>query len=212
MSTIWRGLLEYWRENRTVDRYTHLQLEMFVANPRAPHKAFPKLKGRAAEVKSLGPALLHVFSTAMDMHDDQHKQIRLALKLSIDMENLMALHHDEHKFPPSAVNEMTRCALNFNRLVTSLAHFYNTRGQLLFNVTIKFHYLVHSAKRSGQLNPRYGWNYGGEDFMKKCKLLMQSCVRGLPLHMCVAKFSSKSAVVMELRMRDRRSWLQRRSP
>ena len=57
---------EYAKRKRAM--YRHLQLSM-VCNPRSPESAFPKLKGKAAQVKNIAPALLEVWQEPSDPDD-----------------------------------------------------------------------------------------------------------------------------------------------
>ena len=57
MKTVMAELRQYWKLNPTPGHFQTIGLTMFVRKDR-----FPKLKGRAGEVKQLSKALLHVFN------------------------------------------------------------------------------------------------------------------------------------------------------
>ena len=207
MTEIWKLLDAYFKEHRVSDRFKRLQVSMF-CNASAPSSKFPKLKGRAAEVKSLAAALLHVFELKMDHGCLQHRQIRLALRMSARMEELLVEHKREIKLPTEAAAELEKCALAYLQLNTALAQHYNAMGWKIFDITIKFHYLVHASRGAKWLNPRLGWTYSGEDFMQKVRLLTQSSVRGTPMIKVGEKTLRKYVWGMTLRMSERAQWLR----
>ena len=64
------------------------------------------------------------------------------------------------------------------RLCAALAKTYMQRRKLLFDVTVKSHYLAHVMIQSQWLSPRLSWTFAGEDFMHIMKILAQACVKG----------------------------------
>ena len=83
----WEYCMEWYREN-PVDansRYKRLVVNMF-CKPSAWRTKFPKLKGRAAEVKHLTPALLHAWVNMRDPGNPLHTSIELALQMSLKMD------------------------------------------------------------------------------------------------------------------------------
>ncbi len=69
---VWEDLLMYWQENPVANKYSNLKLSMFVDTGH-PHEAQPKLKGRAHEVKSLMPALAHVWGARTTFSKNKNK-------------------------------------------------------------------------------------------------------------------------------------------
>ena len=66
---VWSDVLEYYNINNTTSRYARLTLNMF-------HKPDPKLRGRAAEIKHVGPALLFSFRRRMGPGSRLHNLVR----------------------------------------------------------------------------------------------------------------------------------------
>ena len=152
-----------------------LTLNMFV-NKKSPNKNFPYLKGKAAEIREIGPALLHVFSAFMDRGNAQHRRMHLALRLSCKMEEIIREHKGCFTLGPEAAADLTKAARDFVQLNTALASHYNQQGLKIFDVTIKFHYLVHAAHNSRYLSPGLSWCYAGEDMMQ----YMKKSIRAVP--------------------------------
>ena len=190
------------KEHNVRDRFGNLKLSMFTS-PESPWAAFPKLKGRASEVRSLGPALTRFWESQMDRGSAVHKQVHLALRASCALEDVLTLHKDDIRLPPTAAAEIKRAIHAFLTRLTALgAHFHNT-GTKLFNITIKAHYLAHVAEISEWWNPRLGWCYAGEDYMNKVKKLAANCLRGTPAPLVSRKFLHKYALGMHIRLSER---------
>ena len=64
MATVEGELLSWWRDQGVKDHYNSLKISMWT-HVEDPHNSFPKLKGRAMEIKSLAPALANVWQKHM---------------------------------------------------------------------------------------------------------------------------------------------------
>lgn len=201
--TVWEDLLLYWDDNETKDVYSNLKMSMYVSVD-APHDTFPQLKGRAAEVRHLVPALAHVWHAAMDpargdLDFAAQTQIYQGLLHSATMDDILDQYPEDDVLPREAADEFIAASWGYAQCQNSVASFYNgTLGLMVFDITIKTHYTLHCAMVARFLNPRKSWNYAGEDFMHKVKILMQSCVTGNTVTACIGKFSSKYAYALHL--------------
>ena len=180
-------------------RYTNLTMNMF-CNGSDPPSAFPCLKGRAAECRHLGAALLQVWRRHHDASDPQHVQIRMALEASVNAEEILDAHPRDVRFPPDVRAAFQDNIFTYLLLFNSLADFYTAEGLKLFDITVKAHYLAHIALMSAFLNPRLAWTYSGEDFMHHSKRLFSACTRGCKPHLTSKKFSFRYLVGMHLMM------------
>ena len=88
-------------------------------------------------------------------------------------------------------------------LVTALGNVYHPHEVLIFHYTIKCHYLLHSALMAHYLNPSLGWNYSGEDYMQKAKVLLQSCQKGNNPNRALAQAMAKYCFGLAFRMMKR---------
>jgi hypothetical protein len=190
-----------YRELHSASRFGTLRFSMFES---ADH--FPKLKGKANELRHLGPALLKVVEGVMDSADRTHRQVRLALRCSCRLEALLDEHDRAFKLPPAAAAEWESAVYDLLALVTALANEFHPRGIMLWHITIKSHYLLHLGKLVHHINPRLGWCYAGEDFVGRLKLLVQAAHRGTPAHLVVNKVLLKYALGMGYNLMDRRQW------
>ena len=167
-------------------------------------RSYPKLKGRAAENRHLTPALLHVWETYMSNDNRQHREVRLGLKLSWQLEEILNANADEAVLPTAAADEFERTTFDFLAIYTSLANFHMDGGSMLFNITIKSHYLLHCGLQARYLNPRLSWCYAGEDMMSKMKDLCSTCLRGNAARQATVKALAKYIYALHLMMTSRR--------
>lgn len=171
-------------------------MSMFVDTDE-PHGHFPKLKGKAAEVKSLVPALSHVWEWYMDAELVEHWAILDGLQSSALMDTVLDNHPDVDVFPTCALDDFVEASWNYARCQNAVAVHYNRLGLFLFDVTIKTHWTLHCAMEAPFLNPRHGWNYIGEDFMYHSRVLHATCCKGNSPASSVNKFAGKYGRAME---------------
>lgn len=175
------------QDHKAQNRFNTLRLSMFAND----EKGFPHLKGKAAELRHFAPALKETFEEHMVTSNLQHKQVVRMLDIAIRMESLLDEHADAYILPAEARGEFRLCCFSFVQLNTQLGAFYHRRGVLLFSHTIKMHYMCHIGLVADYINPRLGWCYAGEDFMKRIKKLVQSSAAGTGAHLVTTKAMKK---------------------
>ena len=162
-------------------RFTVLKLSMFFA----AEQKFPVLKGKANEIRHFGTVLLKAFKMHMDRGDDVHKKIYLGLQLSVRIERIVDEHIHEYALPTAAHEDFLKCVFGFVQVCTFLGHHFHGQKVVIFNFTIKHHYLCHIALLSKFSNPGRLWCYSGEDLMNKIKEVTHACVHGTaPTQVC----------------------------
>ncbi len=164
----------------TSTRFTNVSENMYVAPA-----GFPKLKGKAAEIRHLGKPLRDVFTMMEDILDE---------------------HQQEYCLPADAHQCFFDAVFAFLAILTALGNWYHGQGVLLFNFTIKCHYLVHIAYYSKYYNPRAAWCYSGEDFMQTIRKLVASCQRGTPPYLVCSKTLRKYASGLSFMMLGDACW------
>ena len=177
-------------------RFNTLKLSMYVNE-----NHFPCLKGKAAEIRHFAAPLYDVVKRHLDRASPAHRQVHLGFVLILKLEEILDDHADAHTFPQEVADEFFKCAWGFVALSSALHQFYKER--VIFNYTIKFHYLLHLGLIGRHINPRLGWCYGGEDFMMKVKKLVQSSYRGSPAHIIPNKILTKYGRGLGLNLLDR---------
>jgi hypothetical protein len=163
------------------------------------------LKGKAAEILSLGPALLECCKEKLNRADPVQGQMIYAMQMSVRMEEILAEHPTAWKLPADAATEFKQCCYDFLALFNSLATTFQKPPlkMKLFNITIKCHYLLHGAINAKYLNPRLVWCYASEDYMSKIKKAGQSCVKGSAAWKVSNKMADKWLVGFSGRLRPK---------
>jgi hypothetical protein len=133
---------------------------------------------QAAAVRAIGKPLLAVFELHMTEGDAIHEQIRLAMKLSVRVEELLDRPVASHRLPPEVSEEIRTSVDAMLALVSAVGRHYKVEGRSLFHYTIKNHYLQHLSLRMWRMNPRASWCYSGENFMHVIKRIVGACVKG----------------------------------
>ena len=198
MFTVWAKMKRF-ATRKKINTFSNLLVSMFCDHNK-PHDAYPKLKGRAAEVRNLVEPLLHVWEEHCDKRVVQHVQITLLLQRSMDMGNILSSNKDEVVLPVSDRSHFKKVGFQYLVLFNALGNHYTSVGKKLFNVTIKAHYVAHSILQAEYINPRLGWCYAGEDFMRVSKHLMAVCVQGNSPNGASRKFGSLYRIGMHLSM------------
>lgn len=169
LSFVWSELQKQYQSHETRYKFNTLKFSMFLVDG-----DFPKLKGRAAEVRCVGKPLTEVFRQAMNTHDPIHRLVYLGLTMLTKMEDIVAtdagysLSNESHK-------EFVSSAYSFLAILTKLGHHFHGNGPPMFHFTIKCHYLLHIAKSSKWIHPALSWCYSGEDFCKASSLRCEHC-------------------------------------
>ena len=169
------------------------------------HTTMPKLRGKAIHVKNLMPALLHSFKKRMDA-SPIHELVKQGLEASCKLDEILDAYPLADVLPPDAAKDFKDATWHYAQCQNGAASFYNTSqqgGQLsIFDVTIKTHQMMHGALRCGHLNPRKSYNYIGEDFMHKSKVLMESCVAGNSAASSTLKHMEKYCIALDLTLQQ----------
>lgn len=176
----WQFIKKYQKDHHARVRYRYLnKLSMFVRKKGA-RLDYPKLRGKAAEIKYVGAALANLWQKKMDQTDDVHRKINLLMKCNLKMEEIMNRNKHRHNIPKRSADELVSAAFTMGQLHLSLCeHFLDDENHKLFNVTSKSHMVLHCVLTSMYINPARTWCFAGEDFMRKVQKLGESCCRGV---------------------------------
>ena len=169
-------------EHRIANRFTTLRLSMFVTEGH-----FPRLRGKAAEIRHFAFPLLMVFRKHMQAGDRIHRLVAQGLRHSARMEALLDANQEAVAWSAEVSADFLASARAFLACQTALASHFHARAELLFSTTIKSHYLLHAAVLSRQCNPRLAWNYAGEDLMHRVRILVGAAQHGAPPRLVVSK-------------------------
>ena len=202
LEIVWQAVLQWYDSNPSAERYSNLKLSMF-CKPASPNASFPVLKGKAAEIRALTPALYSCWCTYMDPGDTQHKEIKIALACSVRVDKILDEQKGAYALPAVAAKEFKAMIFAFLVVQNSLGKWYSEHGMKLFNVTIKSHYLAHLGLNAVHINPRLGFCFQGEDFMGKIKLITGMSARGNDIYQVSGKTLAKYCRGMQLVLEGR---------
>jgi hypothetical protein len=192
LAGIWSDIHTWYRDHGTQSKYSTMKTSMF-------HKknGFPRLKGRAAEVKNFGKPLLYALRDKFDLSVDVHRWIKEGLQASIAMEDILEEHPFPlyYKLPQLAAEELCTAFSTFAQRVTALRRHFAATGvpRMLFKYTSKLHYTQHTCQMSQYIHPALGTCWSGEDFMHQMQRVIQSCLSASPPHLVVNKALQKYA-------------------
>ena len=180
---------------------------MFI-NPDRPDQEFPRLKGKASELRHFGKPLLEVWNKYKTDGDNTHDSVSLCLAASVRAEEILDEHSTIPALPEEAAEELKDILLQFLCLFAALhREFIDASPSVLyFSVTIKAHMLAHIAHSCYFLNPTVGWCYLGEDFQHLMRILVQSSVRGNTPTQAARKVTGKWNRAVDLEMRGASIW------
>jgi hypothetical protein len=205
LDVIWADILQYCKDHSIGDRYRHMKLSLFT-KPRTPYVAFPKMRGKAIEIRNLGEALCHVWASNMDVTNLLHQQIAFMLRCSVKLETILRDNRQLFRYPTELADEFVRTTSQYLQLTSAIARQYNEAGRKLFDVTVKHHILWHCANSSRLLNPAKSWCYMGEDNMQHCRRLASSALPGTKPQNVGSKMLSKWLRGYTLRFIPRDQW------
>lgn len=187
-----------YREMGTAVRFNDIRATMYDRG----NSDFPRLKGQAAELRHFVPVLKDVFAKHMDPSCRQHKQVKLMLEHCHNLESILDRFSDCYAFTVDASRSFNGSCWVIFQLTTGLANHYHERNIMLFNLTIKFHYMLHLGLICKYINPRRTWCYVGEDFMKRLKHLIQASHFGASPVLVVSKVMRKYVLGLGLNMTE----------
>lgn len=208
MERVWGNITEYFSTDaaHTTSKYGYIKLSTFT-NPDAPLMKHPMLKGKGAEVKSLVPALAHVWKLYMQAGNPQHESIACGLDMSSTIDQVLEANRNEWKLEGDALGTFQRAVCIFLHMQNELGYYYPLHeGLSLFNVTQKSHYLMHSALQAEYINPRLCWCFGGEDFMHASKQIAHQACQASPAALAGEKTVQQYCIGLHLQLCTEALW------
>lgn len=178
LNVVMASIKEFYAANRlTNEGFNKITIGMFTST--TDHLSVkPKLKGRAAEMKTLCKgAMVAIWEKFKKRNDVIHDKISLCLTYFATIEKIMETQKNTFKFPDDDYQRFKHATLSFCLTYNSIGnHFMTIDKKLLFNVTVKLHYFAHMALQAKYCNPRLTWCYSAESYMFNTRRLMQSCI------------------------------------
>ena len=169
---------EYQKRNPTAHKYRPklTKLSMFLKQ-----KSYPRLRGRAADIRGLPDAILALWDANMIEGDMTHRQIRMVLALNVKIADTLENYSPRFGYfavPGAQANELEADGLAMAQLHSQLLESFEAQGYKIFNMTTKTHYCQHSLRFARYIHPYMVWCFKGETMMHKVQKLWKSCLAG----------------------------------
>ena len=137
LAIVWNDILRIYAEDGTTTRYGSIKMTMFTTN------TTPKLKGKAAEIRCLGPVLVKVFESYMNHHLAIHKKILLLLKMSSHLDEIIDSNSGQFALDDDSANDLVATGMGYLSLFYEVFIYFQDGDVALFSLTAKAHYLMH---------------------------------------------------------------------
>jgi hypothetical protein len=111
-------------------------------------KSAPKLRGKAAEVKDLGPIMVAVWGKFKNPRITLHENIAVVLAGSAHLDKILSEHPGEFVLPEDAAKDLLSTAHVMMSTWYGLARHFQTTDVPLFGITAKAHLLLHCCMLS----------------------------------------------------------------
>ena len=117
LATCWAFLKNFFKTNRTPTPFRYMtKLSMFIRSGK-----FPKLRGKASEIRHFGKALLALWNRFCNPALLLHKRIALMLKHNVHLEDMITNHKEDFAFPPGPAQEFEETANGMLLLLSQVA-------------------------------------------------------------------------------------------
>lgn len=144
-------------------------------------KGFPKLKGRAADIRGLDQTMYMLWQQHRNPEDPRHAQISLLLQTNMEIGQILDEFSPRYGFmavPGPQANELEQKGRLVAQLTAQLMDYYKGVHRQLFNFTAKLHFTIHSLQLSKFIHPALVWCFKGESNMKTVQRMWKSCLEG----------------------------------
>ena len=178
---MWSSICEQYRLLGSDCQLPKLDQNSFTS-AKKPRAHFPRLKGKAAQLKHAIEPLLKVWLKECNLDEAMHREVRDLLVHLDDMVKLIDAHSNDVFMSVDHAKSLRRSTSSFLQLYTKLGGREDEGLELLWNIAPKFHWLEHLADRALFLSPRRGACWLDESFVGVMKIAAKSVSFGTPLH------------------------------
>ena len=149
LQVVWEEIQRVYRSLGTRNKFSQIKMSMFSSRSGAS----PKLKGKAAEIRDLGPVLEAVWNKFKNPRISLHENIAVVLRGSAHLDRILANHPDDVVLPGPDANDMIGTAHITLTTWYDIARHFQDDDIPLFGLTPKSHLLLHCCYMSRKLNP-----------------------------------------------------------
>lgn len=182
MEVLWQEICGEYRSQEVAAQFSSLGLSSFLVDVKAPTTAYPRLKGRAAEIKWLVPVLQAIWERRKRPGNQIDQLVSIVLQEQLTFQALIDEDADMFQMEAESAKQLPKTVDRLLATYARLAFEANQQGELLWSMVPKHHMLWHFARKAWCLHPRRGACYSDEDFMGVVKRLVQGCTSATELH------------------------------
>ena len=190
MARVWEVINKHYVDNATPCQFTNLGLSSFV-DTNKPRHMFPRLKGKAAEIKDVTPAILDAWLALAPRGYTDRKLVETLLVTLVEAQDLLHESSKELMLPLDEAAKFQNLIDKFLATYQRVSFAAEEKGDFLWNNPTKFHHFWHLARKAKFLHPRRTNTYVDEDFVGKIKTLVFSCSAGSEMHQVTLKMAEK---------------------
>ena len=139
---------------------------------------YPYLGAKAAVTRRFVLCLLRVIEN-LGLTGRKFQHMKSCLSAIVDLYEILFSH--DFKLPATAAKQASAAVDQFCRHQNTLANIANANGELLFQITIKTHFLQHASLCFRHYNPRRFWNYRDEDFVGRTAMMARHVCKGVSM-------------------------------
>ena len=197
LKNLWKYIKQQQKRNRIRNKYQQrlCKLSMF-----QKQKDFPKLKGKASEIKGLCATFVDMWNYFV-LDTEEYRKLAVLLKLNKEFEDVLSQYPVSQGYfalPADAARKLVQNLRVFGALYVHLSDYYKDQENRVFNMTSKLHATQHTVERSGDMHPALTSCWRGEDYMGKVSKMMMSCVKGVNREEASYKLNMKNRLALHL--------------
>ena len=106
-------------------------------------KSAPKLQGRAAEIKDMGPVMVKLWQKYGNMKLEVHRKIMIVLEGSVHCDETLADHPSDYVLPDEAADDLIATSHIYLSTWYEVSQHCKDDDVPLFGMTAKAHFLQH---------------------------------------------------------------------
>lgn len=173
----------FWSSSKDPSALSNLTLGMLSLDKKDPlaMRRFPKLKVKAAETGACLRSLLPIWQSVIETHRPEQWMVwvRIGLKQLLSMEEKLGDTKEQWRLSQEDAAEVRLMYEKFQTVNKALHLHFASKGHKAFQFkTMKHHWIQHTLQTACWVHPLKVWCYSGEDYMRRCKALLATCLVG----------------------------------
>ena len=197
LATLFTQIQDKYKQFGTTTRLTNLKMSM-VVDMKKPHGSWPALQCKGAETKGFMKPCLETIKLLLSKEDPLHQSMVQSLQALVELVDLF--DQADLFLSRAEYSQAVDLGKRFFDHYQDLVDWAKSEDRMLWNVTIKFHMLHHLILNAKEINPKYCWNWRGEDFVGKVSRLGMSCCMGLKTTKLSCKLMDKYRILLHLQL------------